>query len=507
MSSPPSTPWDPYDLVLNGEELAIPSRNGWPESFVTHLEALHHTFEREKRQLQDLFASLSFALRAFNNVNQILELIPLLASRLTHADGGALLLFHDNGTVQLERLHCLDTERAQMQAMLENLTHSVRDVPEPPLPSAGLGHFLDDQFQQQLGSQGQILGVPLLIRNIIRGRLYVFSHNPHWDRDSQQKLLQIIADQAAVAIENHELAGALQHAQTLVKEVEIGSDVQHSLFPRQCPEIPGLRVAARFEAASQVGGDYYDFIPLREHPIQESVSRDPDNWAIVIGDVMGKGVPAGMIMTATRSLLRVLTQHHPAQVLRYLNRTLFQDLDNSNRFITLFCSEYNPHTRQLTYSNAAHNPVLWWQAHNGTLTSLDSDGPLIGLDAESLFEQKTVQLQPGDVLVYYTDGFTEASNRRGERWELEGLEKAVQWAARRYRDPNLILESLYAQVRAFQQSQPSTALAPAVWGSLSGVASPVPTVDDMTMVVVKVLGDAALCADTEETTSLVYPKT
>ncbi|MEN9204292.1 MAG: PP2C family protein-serine/threonine phosphatase [Thermostichales cyanobacterium SZTDM-1c_bins_54] len=484
MSGSSATPWDPYDLLLNGEELAVPSRTGWPESFVGHLQALQQAFEREKRQILDLLASLSFALRAFNNLNQILELIPLLASRLTHADGGALILFNENGTIQLERLHCLDAdERSQIQAALQQLTETVsHHQQDMPLTPTCLEHVLDEQFRQQ--TQGHILGVPLLIRNIVRGRLYVFSHQPDWNPREQEKLLQIIADQAAVAIENNELAAELNRLQALHREVASGSDIQQNLLPRACPTIAGLQLAARFEAASQVGGDYYDFIPLGQDPFQEpSQTGDLANqpWALVIGDVMGKGVPAGILMAATRSILHVLTQHPPAQVLRYLNRAIFNDLESSNRFLTLFYSVYDPQTRTLTYSNAAHPPVLWWKAQTRTLTSLDTEGSLIGLDINSTFEEKRVTLQPGDVLVYYTDGFSEASNRRGERWEQEGLEKALQWAAQRYRDPETILESLYAQVKAFQQSQDSVSLAP-----LRG-STPQPLVDDMTMVVAKVV--------------------
>jgi len=494
MSGSSATPWDPYDLILNGEELALPSRTGWPESFVLHIESLKQAFEREKRQIYDLFASLSFALRAFNNLNQILELIPFLASRLTHADGGALILFNENGTIQLERLHCLDAdERSQIEAVLHHLTQTVsHHQQDMPLTPTRLEHVLDEQFRQQ--TQGQILGVPLLIRNIVRGRLYVFSHRSDWQPQEQQKLLQIIADQAAVAIENNELASELNRLQALHREVASGSDIQQSLLPRACPAIAGLRVAARFQAASQVGGDYYDFISLSQHPFQDPVETgDPafQPWALVIGDVMGKGVPAGMLMTATRSILHILTQHSPAQVLRYLNRAIFNDLENSNRFLTLFYSVYDPQTRTLTYSNAAHNPVLWWQSQSCTLTSLDTEGSLIGLDLNSTFEQKQITLQPGDVLVYYTDGFSEASNRRGERWEQEGLEKAVQWAAQRYRDPETILKSLYAQVRAFQQSENPVSLRPLT------LTAPQPTIDDMTMVIVKVDPEAP-CTNTCE---------
>lgn len=98
--------------------------------------------------------------------------------------------------------------------------------------------------------------------------------------------------------------------------------------------------------------------------------------AIVIGDVMGKGVPAGLLMTMTRAMVRAeaLNRHSPARVLQHLNRAMYSDLENSNRFISLFYSEYDPRSHRLCFSNAAHNPTLWWQARTREIQPLDTEG-------------------------------------------------------------------------------------------------------------------------------------
>jgi sigma-B regulation protein RsbU (phosphoserine phosphatase) len=171
----------------------------------------------------------------------------------------------------------------------------------------------------------------------------------------------------------------------------------------------------------------------------------------VIGDVMGKGVPAGLIMTMTRGMLRaeVLNRHSPSRILQHLNRVMYADLDNSHRFVTLFYSEYDPKTHVLSYSNAAHNPPLLWQSATNSLKRLDTLGMLIGLDADSQYSEAQVQLFPGDTIIYYTDGFTDAANQRGDRFDEENLSAAFQWACQNYQESQAILDYLFDQVQQF----------------------------------------------------------
>lgn len=137
-------------------------------------------------------------------------------------------------------------------------------------------------------------------------------------------------------------------------------------------------------------------------------------------------------MTMMRGMLRaeVLNGHSPAQILQNLNFVMHGDLENSNRFVTLFYAEYDPSTRKLAYGNAAHNPPFIWQAATNTMSRLDTVGMLLGLDMTTQYYEAEIELQPGDTVVFYTDGFTEAANARGERFEEENLERALQWACR-----------------------------------------------------------------------------
>jgi sigma-B regulation protein RsbU (phosphoserine phosphatase) len=166
---------------------------------------------------------------------------------------------------------------------------------------------------------------------------------------------------------------------------------------------------------------------------------------------MGKGVPAGLIMTMLRGMLRaeVLNGHSPARILQHLNHVMYGDLENSNRFVTLFYSEYDTETQILSYSNAAHNPPLLWQAETNKIRRLDTLGMLIGLDVDTQYYDAQIQLYPGDTLIYYTDGFTDAANRQGDRFDEENLTAAFQWACHHCSGPQAILDHLFNEIWRF----------------------------------------------------------
>ncbi|CBN58121.1 MULTISPECIES: PP2C family protein-serine/threonine phosphatase [Kamptonema] len=450
-----------------------PGRNPSEVTPVFALKELVARLHREQHNIQDMLSSLGFALRSFNNLNQFLELIPLVATRVTDADGGALVLFKPNGQVRFQQLHCQEGRQCQdMRKALEIATREVvaemgnplEAFPETFLQTSTAS--LDDQVSRYLGEDVHLFGAPILVKNSERGRLYVFSHDPEYVwTPSRQKLVRLVADQTAVAIANDELTVKLQEKERLDRELEIGAEIQLRLLPRQCPKIPGVDVAARCETASRVGGDYYDFIPADYDPLLKSREGEypssllqnlkskieKGRWSIVIGDVMGKGVPAGLIMTMTRGMLRaeVLNRHSPSRILQHLNRVMYADLDNSHRFVTLFYSEYDPKTRILSYSNAAHNPPLLWQSATNSLKRLDTLGMLIGLDADSHYFEAQVQLSPGDTIIYYTDGFTDAANQRGDRFDEENLSAAFQWACHNYQESQAILDYLFDRVQQF----------------------------------------------------------
>jgi phosphoserine phosphatase RsbU/P len=128
---------------------------------------------------------------------------------------------------------------------------------------------------------------------------------------------------------------------------------------------------------------------------------------------------------------------------------MYIDLENSSRFVTLFYSEYDPTTKILSYSNAAHNPPLLWRSTNPSLTVLDTPGMLIGLDPETTYGESQIQLESGDVLMYYTDGLTDAANQNGERFDEENLRTAFIDACRHYQHSQEIIDQIFSEIQAF----------------------------------------------------------
>lgn len=429
-------------------------------SSVTSVYALKEMVARlhkEQQNVNDLLSSLGFALRSFNNLNQFLELIPLIGCRVTDADGGALVLFKPNGQVRFQQLHCQEGRQCQdIRQALEVATRQF--ITETTLP-AELQEIsiqtasLDYQVSNYLGNDVQLFGASILVNNSERGRLYVFSHDPKYVwTPARQKLIRLVTDQTAVAIANDELATSLREKERLDRELEIGAEIQLQLLPPECPEIPGITLAARCKTANRVGGDYYDFIPSNYDQLNsKNKKQQPCRWSIVIGDVMGKGVPAGLIMTMTRGMLRaeVLNRHSPARVLQHLNQVMYADLESSHRFVTLFYSEYDPETSILSYSNAAHHPPMLWQAANNSIMQLDTLGMLVGLEIDPEYHEAQVKLNPGDTIIYYTDGFTDAANQNGDRYDEIKLSEAFKFACQNYQEPQEILNYLFAQVKQF----------------------------------------------------------
>ena len=424
---------------------------------IVALKELVANLQREQNKIQDLLSSLGFALRSFSNVNQFLELTPLMAARVTDSIGGALVLYKDN-RVYLEQIHCQNSKIGlEVGSAFERVNYQINHLTidrSKPIDITQLSEILDEKIGQELIPKIHFFGTPILVGNIEQGRLYVFSSESDYRwTPTRKKLTQLVADQTAVAIANHQLTVELRSKERQDRELEIASEIQLRLLPSKCPQIKGLAIAAKCETASRVGGDYYDFIPTNYDRLENGnpeVGSDVP-WSIVIGDVMGKGVPAGLIMTMTRGMLRaeVLNRHSPAQIMRHLNRVMYADLENSHRFVSMFYSEYNPQHQTLSFTNAAHNPPLLWRKSSNTLEKLDSWGMLIGLDMESEYEDATVQLAPGDTIIYYTDGFTDAANEDGDRFDEENLCLCFKWACQHLETPDEILDHVFYQVKQF----------------------------------------------------------
>src|SRR5580692_5265229 len=207
-----------------------------------------------------------------------------------------------------------------------------------------------------------------------------------------------------------------QQRDELLKDVELAAQVQRLFLPLEKPVIAGLEIAGMMQPARGVSGDYYDYIPIDAHTTQ-----------IVIADVAGKGVPAALLMSATAAAMR-LEANHERNILEQVERlnTGIHSVSDAERYVTLLIAEIDVRKRTLQYVNCGHNPALLFRASTGTLTRLNSTCPPIGLSPEEVCELTSTDLSPGDVVVFYTDGVTEAGNRLGKEFGMERLSASVR---------------------------------------------------------------------------------
>ena len=207
-----------------------------------------------------------------------------------------------------------------------------------------------------------------------------------------------------------------QQRDDLLRDVELAAQVQRLFLPLGKPVIAGLEIAGMTQPARGVSGDYYDYIPIDAHTTQ-----------IVIADVAGKGVPAALLMSATAAAMR-LEVNHERNMLEQVERlnTGIHSVSDAERYVTLLTAEIDVRKRTLQYVNCGHNHALLLRATTGTLTRLNSSCPPIGLSPEEICELASADLTHGDVVVFYTDGVTEAENRFGEEFGMERLSATVR---------------------------------------------------------------------------------
>lgn len=231
----------------------------------------------------------------------------------------------------------------------------------------------------------------------------------------------------------------------LDREMKAVGDIQRSLLPARLPKIPTLDIATHYHPSRRAGGDYYDFFPLCE-----------GQWGIFIADVSGHGTPAAVLMAVTHCIAHTHPgpAQPPAQILDYLNRHLATLYTSQNEsFVTAFYGVYDPARRTLTYACAGHNPPRVKRCQDGTLLALDQAGGLpLGITPETRYEQTARQLQPGDQIIFYTDGITEAANPEGKLFGTDRLDRALENCSLQ---ASALLESVLRDVAEFGQGHPA----------------------------------------------------
>jgi serine phosphatase RsbU (regulator of sigma subunit) len=331
--------------------------------------------------------------------------------------------------------------RTQRPLLVEDVQ---REDPAPWMPT----------WLQREGFRGHAV-MPLIADGASIGTLIVDTRQPRkWDED-QARFLQLLTNQAAIAIERVRLHEEALKRQRMEEELSLAQQIQLSLLPKALPVAQGWEFAAFYRPARQVGGDFYDFFSLPGKSKQ---------WGILIADVADKGVPSALYMALCRTLIRsnALSGRSPASTLMRANKLILAD-SQSDLFLTAFYAKLDTDSGRLIYSNAGHNWPLWWRAADGTFKELSTRGIILGAFENIELEEKRIDVAPGDVLVFYTDGVTEAINHQVQEFGMPKLREVI--AAHATASASQVLKSILTAVDTF--------------------AGEAPPFDDLTMVVVK----------------------
>ncbi|MGA2599720.1 MAG: SpoIIE family protein phosphatase [Bryobacteraceae bacterium] len=291
-----------------------------------------------------------------------------------------------------------------------------------------------------------MMAVPLQTEDRVIGLIYLDSS--HFVKEFTKQdlsLLTVMANMAAVRIENARLAEVEQSERLRASELEHAAMIQRSMLPSQFPPFPDrtdFDLHATMVPAKEVGGDLFDFFLL-----------DPERLGFVVGDVSGKGVPAALFMAIVRTLLRAAAHHQasPGACLTYVNQTLLEQ-QGSGMFVTLFYGILHTRTGVIEYSNAGHNPPYAFSREGQLRTLAERGGPMLGVFEGFQYTSRRTELGSGEGVLVFTDGVTEAFNSKGEFFGDSRLEAYL--AAHAARPVEELVRGLHAEVERFGAGVP-----------------------------------------------------
>ncbi len=372
--------------------------------------------QQEEAWVNTALLQVAEAVNKLTDLNEILHTIVRMVPMLVGVKA-SIILIHDeeNHTYRAGPSHGL-TEMGQ--GLLESFEI---DLAEFPLletqdvdrlgPDAEFYTFqLPDWMDTVMGSDTADI-LPLRARGQLVGLLVVGpSLNGRPLSGRRLNIVTGIAQQAAIAVVNDQLYKESAERSRIEQELNVAYSIQASLIPDGAPDIPGCSVASYWQAARQVSGDFYDFMEL-----------DNGRWAIAIADVADKGVPAALFMALSRTILRTIAfnRREPARVLERTNKLIYRDT-SSDLFVTVFYAIWDPASQILSYSSGGHNPPVLVN-RKGKVSLLSTDGIALGVLEDVTIGQKQVKLAPGDTVVLYTDGISEAMNEDYDEFGLERL--------------------------------------------------------------------------------------
>lgn len=387
-------------------------------------------FFREAYDVEQILSELSDSVRTMVETSPLLETVARRLSESLHVPRIVFLLGSGNALEPAHAVGYPSMPKARFSTSgptvkhLERAHEPTRVYLNDPASWINAAPAMTEEERLQLVSLGTELLLPMSVKDKLIG---VMSLGPKQSEEpysgSDIHLLHSVASQTGLALENSRLTEAVARdraqRERANRELEIARDVQQRLFPQKLPKIMGLDYFGTCRPALRVGGDYFDFLALRNGKL-----------GVAIGDVSGKGIGAALTMAGLQGSLRSQLLHGDGeltQLMASINALMYEASD-TDRYATLFYAEYDPGRCCLSYVNAGHNAPMLIRRFEGRceLQRLESGGTVVGLLPDILFEQETLELKTGDLLVAFTDGISEAMNTADEEFGERRLMEAIE---------------------------------------------------------------------------------
>jgi sigma-B regulation protein RsbU (phosphoserine phosphatase) len=404
------------------------------------------TAAESHKQIQHL--SLLFeATRLLNStldLAELLELILRIARTEVRADRGSVFLV-DKQSRELWSIVAQGLESQEIRVPFgKGVAGHVAESGEPVnVEDAYQLAFFDSSYDQKLGyTTHSLLCMPIRHRNgEVVGVIQLLNEPSGRFSKKDEEFLESLSGHMAMALENARLHREALERQRQERDLAVARQIQRSLLPSTVPVLPGFEIAVDCHPCYECGGDYYDFLSLGHHTL-----------LLVLADVEGKGVGSALVMSSLQATLRALSLHmHSLELLiSSLNEMIFKDI-RSNKYLSCFLGLIDTRRRSLHYINAGHCPPLLLPAGGGSPQHLTAGGTVVGLFEEPTYERGSIQLQPGDLILGYTDGVTATLGKDGGSY---GTDRLVADAERlRHLPADKIVEGVLERVSEFSQSR------------------------------------------------------
>lgn len=358
-----------------------------------------------------------------------------------HAERGFLMLLDEKGKLSFRVARGMDQKEIddpQFEVSRSVIEQVVKDKKAILTSDAQM----DERFsmRQSILVKGlrAILCVPLMVKEKITGVIYTDNRvQAGIFRDDDLELLSSIASNAAIAIENARLYQVAIEQGRMEREMQMARKVQSGLLPHSIPKHPSWEFSATWIPAREVGGDYYDFISIQD-----------DRLGVLIADVTDKGMPAALFMASTRNIVRscVDGKKNPKECLTKANQLIASE-SADRMYVSMFYCCLDLQRFEATYVNAGHNPALFYQKRDKSLTTLDRTGMWLGVDSTSAYAQSVITMEKGDLILLYTDGVTDAMDQFEQDFGMDRLKEVLLMHADAGTDE--ILQSIMDAIHSF----------------------------------------------------------